>query len=742
MYILLIVFEDSKEKNAPHHNRFSTMTEIPTSYPVSSTISILYVDDEPALLEIARLFLERMGNYSVLTCDNALDALKIISERSFDVIISDYQMPGCDGISFLKHLRKSSNKTPFIIFTGKGREDVVIEALNEGADFYLQKGGDPKSQFAELHKKIEYAVQKRLAEIKLKESEEIYRAIFETTGTGTIIIDTDTTIILANAGFAALSGYTREELEGKHSWREFVHQEDLERMKHYHADRRDDPLSSPHRYNFRFIDRFGTIKHCINNVSMIPATSWSVASVLDITGMKQAEEALEKSEEKYRTLFENAHEGIVVEDDNHIIFSNSAAIELLGCPEEVISSHSLLSFIHPDDRGRVRDSYQRMVTGEDLVLSNECRIMTGDGAEKVVRIKSRVVLFNNRSSLLTFIEDITSFSEISQEIQTLKTQFEYVLDATKTGFDIIDEEYNTIYVDPGWVDKLGDYSGKKCYEYFMGRKTPCETCVIHEAITTGELKVSDEFLLKEGRHIEVHTIPLKERINGRRLVAEFNIDITRRKATEKALRLTNKKLQLLSSITRHDILNKIMTARGYLELAKEDASESDQRLSLDEIEHATSFIQKQIEFTSEYEQLGVKEPVWNSISDIILKIGDSRLPIILSCPVALVYADPLIERVLYNFYDNSLRYAEGASRVRVLCENNDGCLRIIWEDDGPGIPDEVKEHIFDHGYGKNMGFGLFISREILSITGITLKETGVYGEGARFEMLVPDGYYR
>jgi len=127
-------------------------------------ISILYVDDEPAFLDIMKISLERSGECSVTTVQNAPDALRTLSERPYDAIISDYQMPGMDGIGFLKHLRSHGNKIPFILFTGRGREEVAIEALNNGADFYLQKGGDPRAQFAELANKVRYAASHRRAE--------------------------------------------------------------------------------------------------------------------------------------------------------------------------------------------------------------------------------------------------------------------------------------------------------------------------------------------------------------------------------------------------------------------------------------------------------------------------------------------------------------------------------------------------------------------------------------------------
>ncbi len=126
-------------------------------------INVLYTDDEPALLEIGKLFLEQSGEIQVETAISAIEGLRLLEDHTFDAVVSDYQMPGMDGITFLKQLKASGNTTPFIIFTGRGREEVVIEALNGGADFYIQKGGEPLSQFAELIHKIKIAVGRKRA---------------------------------------------------------------------------------------------------------------------------------------------------------------------------------------------------------------------------------------------------------------------------------------------------------------------------------------------------------------------------------------------------------------------------------------------------------------------------------------------------------------------------------------------------------------------------------------------------
>jgi len=124
-------------------------------------ISILYVDDEPALLELGRIFLEKNETFRVETSTSVRDATALLAANQYDIIVSDYQMQDRDGIDFLKYVRKNHGDLPFILFTGRGREEVVIEAINNGADFYLQKGGDPVPQFAELSQKIRMAVEKR-----------------------------------------------------------------------------------------------------------------------------------------------------------------------------------------------------------------------------------------------------------------------------------------------------------------------------------------------------------------------------------------------------------------------------------------------------------------------------------------------------------------------------------------------------------------------------------------------------
>jgi len=252
----------------------------------------------------------------------------------------------------------------------------------------------------------------------------------------------------------------------------------------------------------------------------------------------------------------------------------------------------------------------------------------------------------------------------------------------------------------------------------------------------------------ETRCFDVIAMPLGDRGTGYEGFLFVLRDITERKQSELALAEANHKIGLLSAITRHDIRNQLMALKAYLQLSEESA---DNPAELPEYlaqgQKIADTIDHQIAFTRDYENMGSNPPAWQSVSACIEKAmadlftGDIRIDV--ECTGLLVFADPLLEKVFYNLIDNALRYGgDHLSVIHVTAQEEDTLLVLVFEDDGTGIAPEDKLRLFNRGFGKNTGLGLFLIREILSITGITITETGIPGSGARFEIRIPAGKFR
>lgn len=226
----------------------------------------------------------------------------------------------------------------------------------------------------------------------------------------------------------------------------------------------------------------------------------------------------------------------------------------------------------------------------------------------------------------------------------------------------------------------------------------------------------------------------------------LNAEIEERRRFEDAIQLANRKLNTLSSITRHDILNQITAIVMYLALAEEEATDPGVLEHLKKIGQITQLIQKQIRFTRNYQYIGTRSPQWQVLSITVddalreLDLGNTRIETDLDN--LEIYADYLLEKVFYNLVENSLRHGQKVTVCRISYRDEGDHLVILYEDDGIGIPAGAKEKIFRREYYRNTGYGMFLTTEILDTTGMSIKETGEPGKGARFEIHVPKNAFR
>ena len=269
-----------------------------------------------------------------------------------------------------------------------------------------------------------------------------------------------------------------------------------------------------------------------------------------------------------------------------------------------------------------------------------------------------------------------------------------------------------------------------------------------------------EYFRKDRQRVPVEISASLFELEGAPAVLAIIRDITERKVLEgetahytaelnqytQNLQQANDKLNLMNRITRHDILNQLTAIMGYLNLTKENFPDPKLQEYVEIELRAAKTIQDQILFTKDYQDIGSQSPRWFDLRSVI----DSAAEKLTLSPVTLavhveqteIFADPLLEKVFYTLLENAIRHGEKETEMRFSCHELETGLMIVYEDNGVGVPTGSKEDIFNQKYFRHTGYGLFLSRTILGITGISITETGIPGKGARFEMLVPKGAYR
>jgi len=1046
-------------------------------------ISVLYVDDEPTLLDILKLMLEATQEFSVVTAISAEVGLKALRTGQYDAIISDYQMPVMDGIEFLKEVRLAFGDIPFIIFTGRGREEIVIEALNNGADFYLQKGGEPRAQFAELAHKIRSAVSRKKTEAALRKSRNFLDNVFTSIQDGISVIDRDMTLLrvnrtmelwypdsvplvgkkcyetyhgrsercetcpsyetlisgkpaqgivartdnrnitawyelfsypLINSATGEMNGvieYVRnitgkkvaddmlnsayekltlkeEELQQQYfelargqeqlqeseaqfrriveaaPWGMYIYELDtsgelilrganteansimgMDHSRHFGKSIEEIfpalvETDIPGRFrelathggqwiNEQFAYNDGSTQRCFDICAFSIHSQWIVVAFEDVTTRKKAEDALAESERKFREIFDRANDGIHLHElredglPGKFIEMNQVACRMLQSTREELLSLSPLDFT----TGFHSISLQQI--GNDIITRGhagfETEFLRKDGTTIPVDINAHVIDFMGKKTVLSVIRDISAQKEARLEIEKSKLHLEAIVQCSPVPMFVIDKEHRVISWNHALEEltkiKADDALGKaETGQVFYHSKHPCLADLIvednpdelvriykgkslssgyirgayvltdffphinggswititaapvrdreghiigaveslqditrtrkteeelwsayeqmqaafeearmsqnllqeqnerlnesesrfreifnkiNDAIevhslqpdglpgsyievndiacrmlqytreemltrspadittgvysrqpreiardlsTCGHSQFETEFRRKDGTIVPVEVNAHMVTIQGRNLVLAVFSDISCRRQTEAVLHRINNQLGILSSVTRHDIVNKLTALQAINDLWKTKATDPWACDMLEKQAGALDAIHKQIEFTREYEELGHDIPWWQDIREVLSRVIVQLDPGTVSITVDIdrweIYADAMLEKVFYNLAENALRHGRNITFVRFSSAVQNDCLVISCEDDGGGIPEDEKEVIMDRGYGKNTGLGLFLCKEILTITGITLLETGEPGKGARFEILVPSDAFR
>ena len=376
-------------------------------------VKVLYVDDEPSMLDISREFLEMEGDIVVDTSTSVKKALEDSACRRYDVIISDYRMPDGDGIEFLKMLREKGADTPFIIFTGQGREEVVVDALNNGADFYMQKGGNPLVQFEELRNVILQLAQRSRAEKALKEREEILTLITDNMQDIVIRADSEDIIDYISPSIEA-TGFTPAEVIGRKIL-DFVHPDDVERVVE-DADmaiaRREEAT-----FEYRQLNKDGTYtwseargKYLIYDDGNILMSIFSARNVED---RKRFEEELSLINKRYQDILNGGNVIVLgLDQGGRLTWMNDFAQKFFGYSEDEIVGKPAVGTILPEvEEGTGRDlrkMLDEIVLPKDNMIANVNQNMKKNGERAWVAWTNRLMdMGDGRKEVLCTGVDIT-----------------------------------------------------------------------------------------------------------------------------------------------------------------------------------------------------------------------------------------------------------------------------------------------------------------------------------------------
>nr|WP_319540268.1 PAS domain S-box protein [uncultured Methanospirillum sp.] len=474
----------------------------------------------------------------------------------------------------------------------------------------------------------------------------------------------------------------------------------------------------------------------------------------DITERKCAEVSLKESEEKFRTFVENANELVYALTPNDIFtYVSPNWTEFLGYEPDELVGKSAETIVHPDDYPRVhsffnniaRTGVKNRIEGYRVCHKNGTWQWHTQSLSPVLDDKGKVF------SLLGVCHDVTERKRTEEALRESEEKFRsFVENANDVVFSISPDGTFT-YLSPKWSGLLGyeegEGVGRSLYSFIHPDDRSDIQEFVTEAITKGIRKSGNTYriCLKDGSW-QWHTQSISPVFDDKGSVVSLQgicHDITRRKQNEEALANANRQLSLLTGITRHDILNKITVILGHVGVAELECKDEEFADYLRRIKSATNDIRSQIGFTRVYEDLGVQEPLWVDLDTILPRENlPSGITVTSDLKGVSIFVDPMIERVFYNLLDNSVRHGERVTTIRASSHVEKGDLIVVWEDNGVGIPDTDKILIFERGFGKNTGLGMFLVREILSLTGISIHETGKPGTGARFDIRVPSGKFR
>ncbi len=504
-------------------------------------------------------------------------------------------------------------------------------------------------------------------------------------------------------------------------------------------------------FECRFVARRGEgrVFPVINNVSVMRDEHGRIVGTrgiaLDITEKKKAEDELREREERLQMIAKQVP-GSLWTTDTDLVFTSSygAGLGDMGLlPNQVVGMK--VEAFHGNSPGALEavSAHRRALNGESVSYTAYYR-------DRVYKAHLEPLKGNDGHIIgtLGIAFDITDLQKAEEALTESEHLLRTFINAIPEPACLIDAEGRIILANAAFCSRYSvpdtAVAGMNAYTLVNGEMGGTMQARVGDVFSTGK-EIRFEIAQKD-RVSLANVYPVRDSIGKVTRAAVFSVDITDQKKAQEVLSLLNKKLSLLSRITRHDALNRIAVLASYLELMEEQTDDPLLITYIRKEKRGIEALQALLAFTESYQNVGMKSPSWQDVSAAVRRGAELQdlvhVTIYLDTEGLEIYADPMLEKVFFSLIENAVRYGGSLTRITFSSQEDEGGLLLVCEDDGTGIPAEQKEAVFSLGVGQNTGYGLFLVREVLAITGFSIRETGEPGKGARFEIRVPHGAFR
>jgi len=699
-------------------------------------LRVLHVDDESDFADLVSIYLEREGDaLEVITESSPEAGLERLESEDIDCIVSDYDMPHTNGLEFLDAVREDYPDIPFILFTGKGSEEIASKAISAGVTDYLQKN-EGTDQYTVLANRIGNAVQQYHA------GQEVYRGFhaIETAREGIAFLDEAGTFLYVNPAYADTYGYDREELVGEH-WEILYPDEHVTQVSEEILP--SVPVEGKWSGESIHLDEDGN-RLVVNHALSYCSEGTLLCFIQDITEHKEMERALEQERQRFE-LFVDAVEDYAIfslDTEGFITSWNRGAQRLKGYDEgEIIGEH--FSVFYPEEKVEAEYPERLLETAlEDGSVEDTGWRVRKDGSEFWANVVITAVFDDDgqHQGFLKVTREMTQEREAQQALESENEFLDRALDVLEDIFYVLDSEGHIVRVTDRAVEVTGysrdELLSMSALDLFPPEERPQIQENIEETLKTGSSTVEPHLLTEDGR-----TMPFEFRTRqvtdaeGNVVLVGIGRDISERKRRERQLERQLDQFEHFGSVLSHDSRTPLTTAQGRLELAQETGDEEHIRQAAAALERVDDLIEDLSSAMREGELVGDITAV--EMEDCLRSIWESletdEATLTVEIEGSIQADEDALKRLLENLFKNALEHARDDVHVTVG-PLTDG---FYIEDDGPGIPESEREHIFEAGYSTKEnggGFGMASVRQLVIAHGWEITATEGQQGGARFEI--------